>query len=703
MQQILIRKKEAAYIPTYKLTGSYSPVSKELLGTFLKNLESIGWILSGEFLETLKKSSSSRLQGFYNDLLDELKIATGAHATFTPLFPNFPNTLMNDSESDEYLIQYSHYLSAGDWLPDTPVSQQMKLADPKNLKTLNFATKEDLVTIGLNLLKQRNSLSPSDVEDLTAIINWSFNHSEVQFKEKAQEYFLNRLDVPFKENLMVYLSILKGQKEIDKNFNYNFFAKHSLKTATDVLRYLVAISGGDVSLAEPTKFNISSSDRKLAMNALQTIMARNSQDVIDSFHKYSEEWKRVGEKVHPRGFSKNYQTVKQMFQDLRENKLQKSFSQATDTYTRQSDFIKAAKVLATRPGELARKLDYLLRNSSSEDQKEIVGIWNEVAGKIPAKNLLELWKYFSTRSKIEHRIIFPKGGEANMWVQDYTPYPIESETLEILNKGLETELNRKMFIKTEKPGRKIFIDEILSNINIPFAGRSESKQLRALSRGSRIPVDLSSGNIRLFTYWKQACDLDLSGILLTEDLKTAEYCTFTRLGNSCMKHSGDITNGSSGACEFIDVDVNLAKQKGKYLLLSLNSFSKLPFSEYHECFSGFTTDTGKTFNPVNAPVKFDLTSNSKGAVSLAIDLETSELIWLDLACFGGAISAGNITSTFESILKGMLKLQKPTLVNLLDFWVKANNHTIVDSPNEADEIFGEEWAFKREEILSRFL
>ena len=51
----------------------------------------------------------------------------------------------------------------------------------------------------------------------------------------------------------------------------------------------------------------------------------------------------------------------------------------------------------------------------------------------------------------------------------------------------------------------------------------------------------------------------------------------------------------------------------------------------------------------------------------------------------------------------MLKIQKPTLVNLLDFWVNENYHTIVDSPNEADEIFGEEWAFKREEILSRFL
>lgn len=699
MQQILIRRLTAAYIPNFRLTGSYSPVSKELLSTFLKNLESIGWTLSQEFVDTLRKSSSSRLEGFYNDLLAELKIATGQHADFTPLFPNFPNSLMNDSESDEYLAQYEHYLSKGTWRPDTSVSQQMKLSDPTKLRTLKYATKEDLVDVGISLLKQRNSLSPSDVEDLTAVINWSFTHQEAPFKKTAQEMFLNKLEVPFKENLMIYLGILKEVKDV----NYKFFAAHSLKTATDVLRYLVAISKGDVSLATPTKFKIDSSNRRLAMSSLSLIIGRNSQDVVDSFHKYPEQWKRIGEQIHPGKYSSKYDTVKRAFKDLREGNLAKSFSQAVDTYIKQNDWVKAAKVLATRPGELSRKLDFLLRNADANDQKEIVDVWNQVNGHVPAKNLLELWKYFSSRSNIQHRVIFPKGGEAKMWVQDYVPYPIEKETLDLLIKGLEVELNRKLYIKTEKTGRKIFIDQVLNKINIPFAGRSESKQLRALTKGSRIAVDLSSGNVRLFTYWKQSSDLDLSAIIVSEDLKMQEFCAYTKLKSECMNHSGDITNGSRGACEFIDIDVAKAKAKGRYLLLNLNSFSNIPFADYQECFSGFTTETGKDFNPVNSPVKFDLTTNNRGAISLALDLETSELIWLDLSTTGGAVSAGHLSSNFELALKGMLSLNKPTVSELLRFWAKANSHQIVDDVKDADEIFSEEWAFKREKILSRFL
>lgn len=462
MQQILLKRNNAVYVPTYKLTGSYTPVNKELLSTFLKNLESVGWILSQEFIDTLKKSSASRLQSFYLDILNELKLSSGLNKEFVPLFPNFPNTLMNDSESEEYLNQYDHFLKFSDWPADISISQRAKLCDPEKLKVLNYGTKHDLVKIGINLLNKEKFLTVEDTLDLNEIISWSFNNTDPQLKSSSQEIFLNELNISEPTNIITYLNILKKQKKI----NYTYFSRYAINNPTLLLKYLVAVCGGDTSLNSPTKFKLKASDRKLVMLTLQTLLSRNQQGVIDSFHKYSEQWKRIGEVIHPKSFSSNYSVTKQLFQELRENKLQKSFNQAFNTYVNLQEWIKAAKVIATRPNELAKKLDFLLRNASPEDQVEIINIWNQVSIRVSTKSLLELWKYFSTRTKISKRVIFPKKGNSRMWVEDYTPYPIEPDNLKMLVAGLEAELSRKLFIKTEKTNRKIFIEARFATISI---------------------------------------------------------------------------------------------------------------------------------------------------------------------------------------------------------------------------------------------
>lgn len=95
------------------------------------------------------------------------------------------------------------------------------------------------------------------------------------------------------------------------------------------------------------------------------------------------------------------------------------------------------------------------------------------------------------------------------------------------------------------PLGKVWIDERLKQVPVPFAMRSVNTAVKTYVRGTRIPFRADAAVVRAFIHWydeKGQEDLDLSAGLYDASLKQIGHISFTNLKedrfNCC--HSGDI-------------------------------------------------------------------------------------------------------------------------------------------------------------------
>ncbi|PDV96649.1 hypothetical protein [Candidatus Chloroploca asiatica] len=87
-------------------------------------------------------------------------------------------------------------------------------------------------------------------------------------------------------------------------------------TATDVLRLAVALSDGDVSLANPTKFrSFARAERRLLLERLEACGS-----IIEDMLRYPEPWKRLGERLHPGEYQARFPQSAAAFEVIRNDR-----------------------------------------------------------------------------------------------------------------------------------------------------------------------------------------------------------------------------------------------------------------------------------------------------------------------------------------------------------------------------------------------
>src|SRR3569833_1890087 len=197
-------------------TGSI-PVSHA--AALQKNIESLGFACSEPLLERLQTLSPEKLGIFYKDLVATLREIVGAHRQFKPMYPNFPEQVMEMSEARLYLNAFLHYLT--NRLPVYEKKDRPALADEVNLRVIELGSKEDFESIFPRLAGSKTSLSAEDKKDLSWFV--------AQYRDDIAR--LIPADVPQKENLA-----LLGAQLLRCTSLADTFMEGKLKTATDVLR-----------------------------------------------------------------------------------------------------------------------------------------------------------------------------------------------------------------------------------------------------------------------------------------------------------------------------------------------------------------------------------------------------------------------------------------------------------------------------------
>ena len=84
-------------------------VSEQIIATSLVNLESYGYTFSEKLIEELKLLSVEQYIDFYNMTISIIKELVGVDKVTEPMYPNFPQQVMEMDEVELYLNAIIHY------------------------------------------------------------------------------------------------------------------------------------------------------------------------------------------------------------------------------------------------------------------------------------------------------------------------------------------------------------------------------------------------------------------------------------------------------------------------------------------------------------------------------------------------------------------------------------------------------------------
>jgi hypothetical protein len=119
-------------------------------------------------------------------------------------------------------------------------------------------------------------------------------------------------------------------------------------TVTDVLRLACALSGGDVTVKEPTRLrSLARRDRRALLAALDTVVAANPGKLAD-VATHREPWKRLGERLHPHEHPQRPHAA-EVFAVARGERTVRSLASRVDDAFNHGDISRAIELLANAP------------------------------------------------------------------------------------------------------------------------------------------------------------------------------------------------------------------------------------------------------------------------------------------------------------------------------------------------------------------
>ncbi len=630
----------------------------EYLASVLKNIEALGFTGSARLIAQLRTLSVEQLERFAAELIPTLRAMVGANVAYRPMYPHFPTQVMEASRAELYINAILHYLTLD--LPATKELPRLPLLDRVDLRVIELGDEDDFRAICTRLLAAKSALSAADRADLA----WFFQTSG------DKVVALIPTAIPLRENVALLASLL-----LRHSSHGSAIIGRYIKTATDVLRLAVALAGGDVSLATRTKFrNFSRAERRLLLGLLEAC-----GNITEDMLRYVEPWKRLGERLHPGEYQAQFPQSYAAFDVLRNDKPFTTFRSQVETALKVGDVAQALTTLSSRPGELARRIDHLLRLAPAP--AVVVDAFGRVAAQVSTPVLLQVLAHFAHRQAPRSlRTFFPKGDVAKAHaIANTLPTLNEDDCTGVVAICRETLINR---FRAYPPLGRVWVDERLRDYPVPFTQRSASKALRTIPRGSRLPLPDGS-TVRFFLWWKEGVvngrntgrvDIDLSAVLYDAEWRYREHISYTNLKSARYQaaHSGDIVTAPNGACEFIDLDIaSVVHYGGRYVVMALYSFSGQPYCNLPECYAGWmmrhAPQSGEIFEPRTVQDKIDVAADTRICLPVILDLVERKVIWADLALRNNPRWYNNVEGNQQGMLlmgQALTTLVKPDLYEL---------------------------------------
>ena len=621
-----------------------------------------------------------------------LQRLVGADKRWEPMYPNFPAQVFEASEAELYLNAIRHYWSWGQWRPDYAKQARLpQFESGMTFKPVGRIEPEALLDVFAKLLAANGALAEVD----RAVLGSLFHH----FDEATLLPHVPA-SVPFKETLclMVAHALERGMPTL---------AAGVVQTTTDVLRVASGLSGGDVSLAENTRFRLSRAQRRWLVATLEPVVSE-----VD-LARHHKTWKRLFHHLHVGTFAHAPRT-RALADTLRNGKLQRA-NTALEAALAAQDAAQALALVARRPGELARRLDHLLRTSDPAQQAAVLEAFAQQVGRVDTRVLVQALGHFETRVGLGARTVFTKAAAARPALLSAPPAPLAAEVVQRVQHLLrETLLSR--FAKLPPLG-PVWIDPALARCPVPLQMRAASEGLEVLQRGTHVPLG-PQRTLRFFIHWV-GVDLDLSAAFLTADLRYHSEIAYYALKADGADapyraaHSGDITEAPppDGACEFIDIDLESIQDPDvRYVVMDVRVFAGPPFP-FQSANAGWMMRDGlgqrnEVFDARTVKQRIALSAHSRSCMVALFDVRDRQVIWLDLVGSSNSLRGGtnaasnrrNIRDVADAILHSRLL----SLHTLLDLHRQARG-SVAETREHAETCFDHALVYDYARVLRDFM
>ncbi|EGW29962.1 uncharacterized protein SPAPADRAFT_158212 [Spathaspora passalidarum NRRL Y-27907] len=671
LQETALNSLKGVYIDP-KCQSAHDVISQDTVYTFMLEMIHLNYILEKPVIDDLCKLSSVEGGKFLKDFLSIIQKNIGAHVKYEPMYPNFPQQVMNASDVELVLNAILHYWSFGAWRPVYIKEKRVELDEKNPLEKLKLISLDDLREYFITLINSKTGIPVIYDEFIREGLNLGW----------FEDYKAKFPEIPFRvTSCKLAVECLKQGKSID----------YFVKTTTDVLRIMAVYSGQPPELDKVVKFkSMRRKERRVLIQNLERVIS------VEDVKRHTSIWIRAFHCLHVGEYGGKVNEIASRFRN--ENNVATK-NTALCKAIEASDIDTAVKILKNLPSMFARYLDKLLRDSQ-HDQETLLEFSNIAAG-VESKILLQALGHFKGNNKVEQKTVFAKSKLILIEKKENQKVLANSVAVKVVDTIRKALVEKYKLLNHFNKDSKVYITKEAEGILLPMqlnTGSNSNK--RSIARGSRLlpnEADLDKNIIRFFVYWVGR-DIDLSGVFLAEDLETTSYINYTNLREGYAVHSGDITSAPNGASEFIDIDITKALADGfRYVEMSVRVFSGPNFVEHEECFAGYMmrqeAQAGEIFEPSTVRTKMDLVCETRDINPFMFDLVTKELIWLDIPSHPKVFGPNNVNVNINQIketLKASLELPllKVNMRELLDLHVEAGSATIVDDPKDANFVVG---------------
>ncbi|MBL7910117.1 MAG: hypothetical protein JNJ41_03640 [Bacteroidia bacterium] len=723
-------RQQAIFIPNEAMKAERKNIA-ETTAVLVANLSKLGFGVSENLLIALNNVSPV----YQLKVLEAAKTITGVNKNWTPLVKGW-DTPTGESFVDHIMtffanvfqakgtkLQCGHIIPAGTFPLEryngcpfcgTPFEfgKIESFNQGSKFKILELWTEKEAGEFLADLLTSKTALDATQADSLKLLL---------------KELPVPEVKIGMKETLMLVIDIFSENDEPQK-------AQALFTSPTDILRYLWFKHTGFLQIIEPktivkrktknaghiTKRLDKSAKEKLAATeelklkygrkeSLRVATWLNGLDVdtqkmCEGMHPKRQMWIRFIRALRLPEYAKRtgFEKLKELL-DKFYNEDYTIWQGQVNHFRLRADAENTFNLLKQRPGMFARSLFANMLWFGSEDT---IKAFSEVVDKVPARLVFTLnmyaENYFNTENR---RVVKPLGGIAKNIPGNALLRLYDNKQMEEMKNAI-AELTilamKKRFAAVENKNKTIFIDPMLFKIPLSIGDRSESVQdLPSALMGTRFEVE--GDKVRLFMQWgnglhAQHMDMDLSCHIAYENNKT-EFCSYYNLVATGCKHSGDIRSipEKIGTAEYIEITVSELKKAGaKYVTFTSNAYSNGSISP--NMVVGWMNSkhpmtiserTGVAYDPscVQHQVRI-VSSLTKGLVFGVLDVENSEVIWLEMP-FGGQLVNNLNMKNIELLLQKLDS--KLSIGNLLKIKAEAQGLNILENKN-ADEVYTREWA-----------
>ena len=698
-----------------------SPSNRIVATTAAIELLNLGFIANPEQLQQLPVEELKQLIATAAQLI-------GADRTWVPMYPGFPEQVMNISDGAVFFNAITHYLTLRQWRPDE--HSKLKTASPR---VLALVTPDTLMLV--NEWEKARALSEADRE---------FVHDLAEYLDTDTAALFQAATFRNGENFATALwdvwYATGGNQDVTLSTGLD-----SARNVDDVLDD--SERARDLLCSAKHPVNITPISRRHRVAIIAALARFSNEFNLDLLARRRHIWRRVMRRIHPFDVT-GHQAAQHQLDVIHGNSNYRTLNSRIETALEASDVVEAVRLLEHTPGNFVRRLDHLMRlatSSRTKDwEKKARAIENTARKVLSNVSLTTLTSAYNGLQNRDSRVVVTRVGSRSNKLRErvitkvdakllgnvtaalldgmvarlatapppIAPVPVVGDApVELVRRDASSGL-RHTSCGQHLPAQDRDITDVI-RMFVPWFGNDIYPKLRHISRGERLPLpDKDTTDIiRMFVHGF-GHDICL-GVVFTDThfqhiIDSLDYANIIRNPmHGFVTHSGDITNASTqdGMCEFIDITLrhkhnHILSRIGKkpdfiqkfpsarYAIMSIVSSNKGYNGELFadiDTVAGVMTRThsmaGQVFEPRTVETAAHVTVRSISAIPLIVDLEQWELIWLDTSIgdqFGGCSSMGQ--QDVLKVAQAEMEATKNRLSvgELMRLWARAHNAKTID-------------------------